>query len=107
MKEEQLKSLILQLGVGGILALAILFVVFKYGYPALKAKKANGPRCLHMPEVRGALERNLLSSKTIDRVENKVDDLQTESTEQTTYLKIISTQSGEQTKLLQRLVNKK
>lgn len=103
---EELKSLILQLGVGGIIAVVILIVVFKYGFPALKARK-NGVRCIHSPDAKAALERNLLASATIGRVEGKVDDLQQDSTAQTTHLGIIALQSGKQTELLQKLVNKK
>lgn len=102
---SELTKMILQLSGAGLLAIVILIVVFKFGYPALKVKK-NGVRCVHLPEVRKALERNLLSSATVDRVELKVDDLQEDSTIQTTHLGIIRTQSEKQTQLLQELVNK-
>ena len=106
MKEEALSKLIFQLGAGGILAVVILIVVFKFGYPMLKARK-NGVRCVHLPEVRDALKSNLLSSAAVDRVELKVDTLGKESTEQTTHLKGIAMQATKQTDLLQQLVNKK
>ena len=110
----ELTKAILQLSGAVLGVVVILIVIFKYGYPFLKAVKANGnseegnrrSRCVHLPEVRTAIERNLLSSAAIGRVEAKVDDLQEDSTIQTTHLKGIATEAKEQTKLLQQLVNK-
>lgn len=107
---ESLTKLILQLGVGGIFAIVILVVVFKFlknGFGKQKnfASGTNNPRCVHMPEVRTAIDNTLLSKETTERVEDKVDDLQKDSTVQTTHLKIISDQAGKQTALLEKLVN--
>lgn len=102
----ELTKAILQLSGAVLGAVVILIVVFKFGYPALKARK-NGVRCVHLPEVRDALKSSLLSSTAIDRVELKVDTLGKESTEQTTHLKLISAEAKEQTRLLGKLVNKK
>lgn len=102
---NQLKNLILQLGVGGTIAVVILIVVFKYGFPALKTRK-NGVRCIQSPDAKAALERNLLSNAAIDRTELKVDALGKESAQQTTHLGMIATQATKQTDLLQKLVKK-
>ena len=102
----QLKSSLLQLGVGGTIAVAILIVVFKYGVPALRSRK-NGIRCIHSPDAKAALNRNLLAAAAVERTELKVDALGIQSAQQTTHLGMIVTQGAKQTELLQRIADKK